>query len=238
MKDTNVYLFGIEISGKITLLLIIFLFALFSAFLIHQLVYKRNRKRAYITLALVFSGCFGVINGSGFIFNHLQKHQQNRIEITLGLREDPKGDGYNVHQAMAAIGSGKMSGKGYLHGTLSNTKYKHVPMQSTDFIFCSVGEEWGFIGSVTVVILFVILLLRIIFIAERQRSSFTRIYAYSVASILFMHFMINIGMAIGIAPVIGIPLPFFSYGGSSLLGFSILIFILIRLDADRKEVLR
>jgi rod shape determining protein RodA len=138
---------------------------------------------------------------------------------------------------MSAIGSGGVSGKGYMHGTLSNDKYQHVPMQSTDFIFCSVGEEWGFIGSTVLIVAYILLLFRLIIVAERQRSKFTRIYGYSVACILFFHLMINVGMAIGLAPVIGIPLPFFSYGGSSLLGFTVLLFIFVKLDGERMDLL-
>ena len=142
----------------------------------------------------------------------------------------------NVNQSLIAIGSGGLNGKGYLQGT--QTKYDFVPEQSTDFIFCTVGEEWGFAGTTVVLLLFLALLYRIIFIAERQRSSYTRIYGYGVASILFFHIMINVGMAIGLAPVIGIPLPFFSYGGSSLWSFTILLFILIKLDSYRMYILR
>ena len=156
--------------------------------------------------------------------------------VMLGLKEDPLGAGYNVNQSKIAIGSGGFSGKGFLQGT--QTKFNFVPEQSTDFIFCTVGEEWGFMGTSTVILLFVALLLRLIFMAERQHSSFSRIYGYSVASIFFFHLLINIGMTIGLAPVIGIPLPFFSYGGSSLWGFSILLFIFVKLDTNRTELIR
>ena len=154
----------------------------------------------------------------------------------LGLVYDPQGMGYNVEQSKTAIGSGGLLGKGYLEGTF--TKYKYVPEQSTDFIFCTVGEEWGFLGTTFIVLLFGALILRCIQISDRQRSRFTRVYAYCVASIFFLHLMINVGMAIGLAPVIGIPLPFFSYGGSSLIGFTILLGILVRLDAERLSQLR
>jgi rod shape determining protein RodA len=153
----------------------------------------------------------------------------------LGIESDPLGAGYNVNQSKIAIGSGGFSGKGYLQGT--QTKYDFVPEQSTDFIFCTVGEEWGFIGSGIVVGLFIFLIIRIIVLAERQRSVFSRIFGYSVASIIFFHFTINIGMTIGLAPVIGIPLPFFSYGGSSLWLFTLLLFIFLKLDTNRKEQL-
>jgi rod shape determining protein RodA len=153
----------------------------------------------------------------------------------LGIRSDPHGTGYNVNQSLISIGSGGLAGKGYLQGT--QTKFKFVPAQSTDFIFCTVGEEWGYIGSAFVIILYTILLLRLIILAERQRSVFSRIYGYGVAAVLFTHFFINIGMATGLVPVIGIPLPFFSYGGSSLWGFTILLFVFLRLDAGRTEYL-
>jgi rod shape determining protein RodA len=158
-------------------------------------------------------------------------HQQTRIRVLLGLEHDPRGFGYNVEQSKTAIGSGGFAGKGYLQGTF--TKYKYVPMQSTDFIFCTVGEEWGFLGTTFTVLMFGALILRCIHISGRQRSKFTRIFAYCVASIFFLHLMINVGMAIGLAPVIGIPLPFFSYGGSSLIDFTLLLSVLVRLDAER-----
>jgi rod shape determining protein RodA len=172
-----------------------------------------------------------------YFFNHvLEDHQRTRMNILLGKETDPLGMGYNVNQSMIAIGSGGFFGKGYLQGT--QTKYNFVPEQSTDFIFCTVGEEWGFLGTSVVLGLFLFLLFRIILLAERQRSVFSRVYAYCVASILFFHVCINAGMTIGLLPVIGIPLPFFSYGGSSLWSFTILLFILIRLDAGRLELLK
>jgi rod shape determining protein RodA len=171
--------------------------------------------------------------GVDFTFNNLlQNHHRNRIEVMLGKIDDPRGEGYNVNQSKIAIGSGQLFGKGYLQGT--QTKYNFVPEQSTDFIFCTIGEEWGFVGSITLITLYLMLLLRIVFLAERQRTSFSRVYGYGVASILFFHFFLNIGMTIGLVPVIGIPLPFISYGGSSLWSFTILLFILIKLDASRK----
>ncbi len=180
----------------------------------------------------------GLVLAIGFIFsvnfiykNVLQSHQKSRIDELLGISSDIKGVGYNVNQSKIAIGSGKLWGKGYLNGT--QTKYSFVPEQSTDFIFCTVGEEWGFAGSVVVIGLFMFLLLRIIMMAERQRSPFSRVYGYGVASIIFFHVVINIGMTIGVVPVIGIPLPFISYGGSSLWSFTILLFILIKLDSNR-----
>ncbi|MGM9827732.1 MAG: rod shape-determining protein RodA [Muribaculaceae bacterium] len=168
-------------------------------------------------------------------FDYLQPHQQQRIKVVLGIEEDLRGAGYNVNQSKIAIGSGGFSGKGFLNGT--QTKLKYVPEQHTDFIFCTIGEEEGFLGTVCVVALFLALILRIIHIAERQPTTFGRVYAYCVASYLIFHFAINIGMVIGLCPVIGIPLPFFSYGGSSLWGFTILLFILLRIDAGRKQVM-
>jgi rod shape determining protein RodA len=176
------------------------------------------------------------VNSVDYAFNNLLKpHQKERVEIMLGVKSDPHGIGYNVNQSIISIGSGGFTGKGYLKGT--QTKFKFVPAQSTDFIFCTVGEEWGFIGSFVIIGLYIFLLLRLIMLAERQRSVFSRIYGYGVVSVLFVHFFINIGMAIGIVPVIGIPLPFLSYGGSSLWGFTILLFIFLRLDASRTEYL-
>jgi len=161
----------------------------------------------------------------------LEPHQRTRIEIMLGLKTDPKGAGYNVNQSKIAIGSGQVTGRGFLEGT--QTKYGYVPEQSTDFIFSTIGEEWGFLGCTIVIGIYTFLLLRIINLAERQRSSFSRVYGYCVASIIFFHIFINIGMTIGIIPVIGIPLPFISYGGSSLWSFTVLLFIFLKLDSNR-----
>lgn len=169
-----------------------------------------------------------------YIFTEmLEPHQQMRIRVAFGMEDDPRGAGYNVNQSKIAIGSGGFFGKGYLSGT--QTKLKYVPEQDTDFIFCTIGEEMGFVGSVLLITLFVALIIRIITIAERQPGTFGRVYGYCVASILMFHLTINVGMVIGLCPVIGIPLPFFSYGGSSLWGFTILLFTLLRLDASRME---
>lgn len=169
-----------------------------------------------------------------YVFNDiLEPHQQVRIKVSLGLEDDPSGAGYNVNQSKIAIGSGGLTGKGFLNGT--QTKLKYVPEQDTDFIFCTVGEEQGFVGATGVVLLFGLFILRLITLAERQDNAFGRIYGYSVASIFFFHLAINVGMVTGLTPVIGIPLPFFSYGGSSLWGFTTLLFIFLRLDASRKE---
>lgn len=197
-------------------------------------LFRRSRK-AISSAVLFFIVTSSFVLSVDFAYNHiLQSHQRNRIDVILGKINDPRGQGYNLNQSKIAIGSGQLFGKGYLQGT--QTKYNFVPEQSTDFIFCTVGEEWGFVGSMVVVLLYVALLLRTIQLAERQRSAFARIYGYGVASIFFFHFFINIGMTIGIVPVIGIPLPFLSYGGSSLLSFTMLLFILIKFDANRKGV--
>ena len=187
-----------------------------------------------LPLLLVSWLCIGASIGTTTAFENLQPHQKNRINNLLGIENDPTGSGYNVNQSRIAIGSGGFSGKGFLKGT--QTKYNFVPEQSTDFIFCTVGEEWGFIGATVVIGLFLALILRLIKLAERQRSHFSRIYGYGVASILFFHVAVNIGMTIGIMPVIGIPLPFLSYGGSSLWAFTILLFIFLRLDSNRLQV--
>lgn len=204
-----------------------------SAFitLIYSLV---KRWKNYILIALIFLGAVLFSISVDYTFNNmLEPYHQARINELLGIQSDPLGAGYNVNQSKIAIGSGGLWGKGFLNGT--QTKFDFVPEQSTDFIFCTVGEEWGFAGTATVIILFIALFIRLIVLAERQRSRFSRIYGYSVAVILFFHFMINIGMTIGMMPVIGIPLPFFSYGGSSLWSFTILLFIFIRLDASRMD---
>ncbi len=198
-------------------------------------VVKKNKQNVLIIVATTIVSLGGVYSVD-YAFDHLESHQKKRINVFLGKEIDVKKAGYNVNQSLIAIGSGGLTGKGYLKGT--QTKYDFVPEQSTDFIFCTVGEEWGFVGTSTVLLLLIFLLIRIIFISERQRSTFTRIYGYGVASIIFFHITVNVGMTIGLAPVIGIPLPFFSYGGSSLWSFTVLLFIFIKLDAYRLEILR
>lgn len=198
--------------------------------------YRQKIKKAALILALVIGSLFYTFSVSYIFDTVLEPHQQQRINELLGIKSDPYGAGYNVNQSKIAIGSGGFNGKGFLNGT--QTKFNFVPEQSTDFIFCTVGEEWGFLGSALVLILHLSLILRLVFLAERQRSSFSRIYGYGVAAILFFHIAVNVGMTIGLAPVIGIPLPFFSYGGSSLWSFTILLFIFLRLDANRLELLR
>lgn len=214
----------IVIGGVFLILLLVFL------------LYLTKSKRNIFTLIIILLISSAYIFSVDYTFeNVLQSHQKDRINVLIGKESDPRGIGYNVNQSKIAIGSGGLSGKGFLKGT--QTKFNFVPEQSTDFIFCTIGEEWGFIGSLFVIVIFLILLARIIKVAERQRSAFSRIYGYGVASILFFHFAINIGMTMGLAPIIGIPLPFISYGGSSLWAFTILLFIFIRQDASRLEVL-
>lgn len=200
------------------------------------ILYKAYSTRKMFTLLAVGAFVLGIVLSfsTEFIFeNVLQDHQRQRIEVLLGMKEDPTGVGYNVNQSMIAIGSGGLLGKGYLHGT--QTTYGFVPEQSTDFIFCTVGEEWGFVGTTAVILIYVFLIGRIIIQAEGSREAFTRIYGYCVASCIFMHLFINIGMTIGLMPVIGIPLPFVSYGGSSLLAFTIMLFIFIALKSNENH---
>ena len=193
-----------------------------------------ERHLSYFLIGMFAIGSIGFLYSSDYFFNKvLEPHQQIRIKVVLGMEEDLAGAGYNVNQSKIAIGSGGLTGKGFLNGT--QTKLKYVPEQDTDFIFCTVGEEEGFIGSTAVLLLFLILILRLIAVAERQPSTFGRVYGYSVVSIFLFHLFINVGMVLGLTPVIGIPLPFFSYGGSSLWGFTILLFIFLRIDAGRKK---
>jgi rod shape determining protein RodA len=192
--------------------------------------------RGVFVVLIAFYLAIGFAYSVDYVFHHiLKEHQQNRVNVMLGLKSDPHGYEYNVLQSKIAIGSGGFTGKGFMQGT--QTKLKFVPEQSTDFIFCTVGEEWGFIGSFGLIVIYAGLLFRVLFLAERQRSKFTRIYGYGVASMLFFHFAVNIGMTIGLFPVIGIPLPFLSYGGSSLLAFTILLFVFLKLDSTRRTFL-
>lgn len=238
------------LSGRIMvfglILVVLFLATLYTSqtvviiglgvvFLLSLLVIRRNLPNI-LTLfgALLIAGLF--VFSVDYVFHEvLEPHQKSRINVLLGKDVDLMGAGYNVNQSKIAIGSGGFIGKGYLNGT--QTKYNFVPEQSTDFIFCTVGEEWGFLGSLVVVGLYLYLFYRIIIVAERQRSSFARIYGYGVASVMFFHFAVNVGMTIGLAPVIGIPLPYFSYGGSSLWAFTLMLFVFIRMDANRLNVL-
>jgi len=226
-----VVLFILSLLVDQTILLISIGVLSFIIILIGRKSFKRISLIVGGTLLILLS-----VKGIDYAFKELLKpHQQNRILVLLNPNIDPLGAGWNVTQSKIAIGSGGWRGKGFLNGT--QTKFDFVPEQSTDFIFCTIGEEHGWIGSFVLITLFVTLLLRVIYIAERQKHKFTRIYGYSVASILFMHFAINIGMTIGLFPVIGIPLPFFSYGGSSLIAFTIFLFILLKLDAHRAQML-
>jgi rod shape determining protein RodA len=214
------------------------MFIILGALLALTLLYLfMNKKRNVIVPAvIVFAIAFGMVFSVDYAFNKvLQEHQRNRVLVLLGQLDDPKGVGYNVYQSKIAIGSGGFAGKGFLQGT--QTKYDFVPEQHTDFIFCTIGEEGGFLGKATVVLLYVALLLRIIILAERQRSTFSRVYGYGIAGIFFVHVAINIGMTIGLMPVIGIPLPFLSYGGSSMLAFTIMLAIFVKQDANRLNIL-
>jgi len=205
--------------------------------LVVLIVLGKKKIRRIVILVIGTLIISGVIESVDYVVNNVLKpHQQNRVKVLVNPDIDPLGVGWNVTQSKIAIGSGGFIGKGFLKGT--QTKFDFVPKQSTDFIFCTIGEEFGWLGSLVVISLFVALLLRVVFIAERQKNRFARTYGYSVACILFFHFAINIGMTVGLFPVIGIPLPFFSYGGSSLWGFTILLFILLKLDAHRSQVLQ
>ncbi|TAL58789.1 MAG: rod shape-determining protein RodA [Bacteroidetes bacterium] len=237
---TTLLLLSALLVNKTVLVILLALIAAVISFAIW--VSSRNRKKAKRVIWAVFALLIiasGAVLGVDRAFSKMKPHQKTRINVFLGKevsKDMKKKAGYNVNQSLIAIGSGGFSGKGFLQGT--QTKYNFVPEQSTDFIFCTVGEEWGFLGSAFILFLFLALILRILFIAERQRSSFSRIYGYGVASILFFHVTVNVGMTIGLAPVIGIPLPFFSYGGSSLWAFTILLFIFIKLDSNRLLILR
>ena len=211
----------------------LFLCAMMIGFLVYQGL--RTRFRNYFLISIFSLGSIAFFYSADYVLNHvMEPHQRVRINVLLGLDEDLAGAGYNVHQSEIAIGSGGLQGKGFLNGT--QTKLKFVPEQDTDFIFCTVGEEEGFLGSAGVLLLFLALILRLMHLAERQPYKFGRIYGYCVLSVFLFHLFINVGMVLGLTPVIGIPLPFFSYGGSSLWGFTILLFIFLRIDAGRNLV--
>ena len=231
------YPFAGTTTGFWWLLISLAVFGTLLLLLVRAATLPRFRSRTTTWGTLFLLG--GMVFSAGLhlgMENILKKHQRDRIHVLFGIDVDNPDADYNIRHAKAAIGSGGWTGKGWAQGPM--TAYGFVPEQETDFIFCTVGEEWGFLGSTGVVLMFVFLILRVLHLAERQRSSFTRIYAYAVASILFMHVLVNVGMVLGLAPVIGIPLPFFSYGGSSLMGFTLLIGILLRLDGERFSVLR
>ncbi len=228
-----------EIPAIYAIIAVIFLICLLFYFLAITFLGDRNRRKIILVLTIVFL-CFSALSASiTTAFNSLKHHQKTRIELLLGLNDEDERDGedYNRNRAMTAVGSGGMFGKGYLNATLSSVEANHVPESETDFIFCPFAEEWGFVGTATLVSLYMFFLLRIIRVAERQRSVYNRVYAYCVGMILFYHFAINIGMNIGFVPVIGIPLPFFSYGGSSMMSFSLMFFILLKLDSQRRDTL-
>ena len=236
----NILIFGLIVGVLFILSLLldqILLVSILSGIAFIIFLISRKRKKEIIALGGILIASMAFVLSVNYMFdNFLAPHHKVRIEILLGKKIDAHGAGYNLIQSKIAIGSGGLSGKGFLNGT--QTRFDFVPEQSTDFIFCTIGEEWGFIGSLFFVSVFIGLLLRILFLAERQRSNFSRIYGYSVATILFMHFLINIGMRIGLVPVIGIPLPLISYGGSSIVGFTILLFIFLNLDSYRLQILR
>jgi rod shape determining protein RodA len=235
----------VMVAGVVAILLFVFtllwnqmvMYIILGCLLVLSLVYYiLTKKRGIVKMLAVFAVMFTFVFSVDYAFNKvLQEHQRNRILVLLGQLDDPKGVGYNVHQSKIAIGSGGFTGKGFLQGT--QTKYDFVPEQHTDFIFCTVGEEGGFLGTSVVVLLYIGLLVRLIILAERQRSTFSRVYGYAIAGILFVHVAINIGMTIGLVPVIGIPLPFLSYGGSSMLAFTIMLAIFVKQDANRLNIL-
>lgn len=234
----SVLIFGVAVAILFVLALLIHPYVLigilFAVTIIIWFVLRSHKLSIFLCLG-VFLVAAGVVLAVGYFYdNALESHQKDRIEVLLGQKQDPQGVEYNVNQSKIAIGSGGFFGKGFLQGT--QTKYNFVPEQDTDFIFCTVGEEWGFVGSTTVVLLFLSLMIKLVKMAERQRSKFSRIYGYCVASVIFAHFTINMGMTIGLLPVIGIPLPFLSYGGSSLMSFTFLLFIFIRQDASRMDL--
>lgn len=223
-------LFGIKVDYSLVALI-----ALISVIFYVIYLFLRYRLRDYLWILLFALFSIAFTESIEFAFNDvLQPHQQMRIKVALGMEEDLQGSGYHVGQSKIAIGSGGLSGKGYLNGT--QTKLKYVPEQDTDFIFCTIGEEFGFIGSSVIVILFLIFIIHLATIAERQTTIFGRVYGYGVVSVFAFHLLVNIGMVIGLVPVIGIPLPLFSYGGSSLLGFTIMLFIFLRIDQTRRRL--
>lgn len=208
-----------------------FVFLALCIYLVY--LFLRERLRSYLYILFFALGSVGFFYSADYVFNDvLEPHQQVRIKVLLGMEDDPTGAGYNVNQSKIAIGSGGFLGKGFLNGT--QTKLKYVPEQDTDFIFCTVGEEQGFVGASAVILLFLVFIWRLIWLAERQSSRSGRVYGYCVLSVFFFHLFVNVGMVLGLTPVIGIPLPFFSYGGSSLWGFTILLFVFLRIDASRE----
>ena len=236
----NILIFGLSVFVLSIMCLIIDFFILIIVLVIISCIifyFLKKKKKNFINIIILLFFCIAYSYFINYtVKNILPKHQSERIMVVLGQKKDPHGIGYNVIQSKIAIGSGGLIGKGYLKGT--QTRFDFVPEQSTDFIFCTIGEEWGFLGALIFICLYISLLLRILFLSERQRSNFSRVYGYSVACILFFHFIINIGMTIGLFPVVGIPLPFISYGGSSLISFTILLFVFLNLDSYRLQILR
>ncbi len=241
LMSSNEYEFtfmpGVLIPGFYGVITVITVIALIAYLVLRWISSKREQRRVLLVIITGWFLSVAVSTTVNFSFSSLAQNQKDRIELVLGLRKDDDGKDYNRNRAMAAVGSGGLFGKGYKKASVANVRSNHVPESETDFIFCPLAEEWGFMGSLVIVFLFMGMLFRIIVIAERQRSTFNRVYAYCVAMIVFYHFAVNIGMNIGLAPVIGIPLPFFSYGGSSLMSFSMLLFILLKLDSQRRDVL-
>ena len=231
----SLWLLNFILGGSVSPVFFILIAAVVTSGLFFTWALVLHKRSLAILIGIYLGSVLFSVSVDYVFHNIMEEHQRNRINELLGIQTDIHGTGYHVNQSKIAIGSGGFFGKGFLQGT--QTKFDFVPEQSTDFIFCTVGEEWGFLGTTTVVALFMGLLMRLIFLAERNRSKFSRVYGYCVASILFFHFTVNIGMTIGLAPVIGIPLPFFSYGGSSLWSFTLLLFVFIRLDASRFEQL-
>jgi rod shape determining protein RodA len=228
---------GVLIPGFYGVITVITVIALIAYLILRWVSSRREQRRVLLVIITGWLLSVAVSTTVNFSFSSLAQHQKDRIELVLGLRKDDDGKDYNRNRAMAAVGSGGLFGKGYKKASVASVRSNHVPESETDFIFCPLAEEWGFMGSLVIVFLFMGMLFRIIVIAERQRSTYNRVYAYCVAMIVFYHFAVNIGMNIGLAPVIGIPLPFFSYGGSSLMSFSMLLFILLKLDSQRRDVL-
>lgn len=238
MKGFYVFLvFYIVILFVATLLMKQFVLILILLAIFALLIYFSRRKRILIIryLFMFFLSAVFIVSVNYIFSNVLKPHQKDRINVLIGKEYDPRGSAFNVNQSLIAIGSGGSTGKGFLEGT--QTKYNFVPEQTTDFIFCTVGEEWGFAGSAATVVLYVLLLIRLVVLAEKQRSEFSKFYMYSIAAIIFVHFFINIGMTIALVPVIGIPLPFVSYGGSALWAFTLMLFTVLKLDMHRNSVL-
>lgn len=229
---------GIEIPGFWGVVFTLGILGIVAMISLRFVSAKREQNKASLVIVIGFVLSSILASIVNFGFQGLASHQKVRIELFLGLKEDPNGEDYNRNRAMAAVGSGGFLGKGYNNASVSSVESNHVPESETDFIFCPFAEEWGFLGTILLIGMYLFLLLRIVFIAERQRSTFNRVYAYAVAMILFYHFAINLGMNIGFAPVIGIPLPFFSYGGSSMMSFSVMMFVLLKLDSQRRDVLQ